>query len=162
MYREITTEQLKNAVRRMIDFRNRDFDPSVFNLAFPVEIEECSGPERMVVFRYHTYPWMSNLNQVVHGGIIAAILDVSMATLNTALYDMVTPTVSMTVNYARPVPLDVDILVKVCCASTGGSNAQLSAWMYLQGESYLPLATAVGVYHTARAVHGHTPELLLS
>ena len=61
----------------MIHFRNEKFDLAAFDLAFPIKVEHCDGPNRTVVFRYYTYPWMSNLNRVVHGGIVAAILDVS-------------------------------------------------------------------------------------
>ena len=160
MYREVTTEQLSQAIHRMIRFRNEKYDPSAFNLAFPVSVEACNGPNRTAIFRYHTYPWMSNLNRVVHGGIVATILDVSMATLNIAFYGAVTPTISMTINYARAVPLDKDVLVEVCVSSTGGSSAQLTAWMYLPGEHHLPLATAVGVYHTAQVVRDRHMDLL--
>ncbi len=160
MYRNITTEQLSQALHRMIRFRNENFNPAKFNLAFPVTIEYCDGTNRTAVFRYHTYPWMSNLNRVVHGGIVATILDVSMATLNISFYGAVTPTVSMAVNYARAVPLDQDILVEVCIAATGGSTAQVTAWMYLPDEKHLPLATAVGVYHTAQAVRDGHVDLL--
>ncbi len=151
MYREITTEQLEHTVNLMIRSRNEQFDPSAFNLAFPTEVAECNGPDRAVVFRYHTYPWMQNLNGVVHGGIAATILDVSMATLSISLYGVITPTVSMTINYTRPIPLDADILVKVHATYTGESSAQLTACMYLPGEERLPLATASGVYHAAGA-----------
>lgn len=160
MYREVTTEQLSHAIHRMIRFRNEKFDPSVFNLAFPVTVEDCDGPNRTAIFRYHTYPWMSNLNHVVHGGIVATILDVSMATLNISFYGAVTPTISMTVNYARAVPLDKDVLVDVRVATTGGSTAQLTACMYLPDEYHLPLATSIGVYHTAQAVRAHHMDLL--
>ena len=94
---------------------------------------------------------MQNLNGVVHGGIAATILDVSMATLSISLYGVITPTVSMTINYTRPIPLDADILVKVHATYTGESSAQLTACMYLPGEERLPLATASGVYHAAGA-----------
>ena len=160
MYRDITTEELSQAIQWMIHFRNEQVNPTVFNLDFPTTLEECDGPNRTAVFRYHTYPWMSNLNQVVHGGMTAALLDVSMATLNISLYGVVTPTLNMTVNYTRAVPLNQDILVRVQAAATGSSTAHMTAWLYLPGEINRPLATANGLYYTAQAVRDNHTDLL--
>lgn len=151
MHNEITTEQLSAALDRILTIRCDGIDPAQLNLRFCPTVEACDGPSRTVTFRFHTYPWMSNPMGVTHGGIISAILDASMGTLCASLYNIMPPTITMTTNYCRPVPLDCDVLVMVRASYLGGSNAQLSAEMYLPGEPNAALATTTGVYYTAHA-----------
>lgn len=148
---EVTTEQLSAALDRILATRCDGIDPTQLNLRFCPVVETCDGPSHSLTFRHHTYPWMSNPMGVTHGGIVSAILDASMGILCVALYGVMTPTITMTTNYCRPVPLDCDVLVDVQMSYTGGTNAQLSAVMYLPGERNDPLATTTGVYYTAHA-----------
>lgn len=151
MHKELTTEQLSAALDRILAFRCDGVDPSQLNLRFCPTVESCDGPTHSVVFRFRTYSWMSNPMGVTHGGIVSAILDASMGTLCTAFYGAMTPTITMTTNYCRPVPLDTEVLVRVRVSYTGGTNAQMAAEMYLPGEPNDPLATTTGVYYTAHA-----------
>lgn len=151
MLKEITTGQLTAAVERVIAFRCKDIDPTALNLRFCPALEECDGPSRSTLFRFHTYGWMSNPMGVTHGGMVSAILDASMGILCTAFTGVMTPTITMTTNYCRPVPLDSDVLVRVRASYLGGTSAQLAAEMYLPGELNAPLATTTGVYYTAHA-----------
>lgn len=149
MHQELTTEQLRELLEQFLAIRCEGTDPTQLNLRFCPALESCDGPSRSVLFRFHTYSWMSNPMGVTHGGIVTAILDASMGTLCTSFYQKRTPTITMTTNYCRPVPLDADVLVNVRATHTGGTSAQFSAEMYLPGEPGLPLATATGVYYTA-------------
>ncbi len=151
MHKELSTEQLSAALARIVAARCDGVDPSELNLRFCPTVESCDGPSRSVVFRFHTYNWMANPMGVTHGGIISAILDASMGTLCVAFYDVLTPTITMTTNYCRPVPLNTEVLVRVRVSHTGGTSAQMAAEMYLPGEDHLPLATTTGVYYTAHA-----------
>ena len=56
----------------------------------------------------------------------------------------------MTVNYARPVPLDADIRVRVRTVRIGASSAQMSAEVFLPERPEEPLVTASGVYAIRR------------
>ena len=149
MRKEMSTEELEQVLSTFLDARCIGVDPEEMNLRFCPTVETCNGPLHSATFRFHTYPWMSNPMNVTHGGIITAILDSSMGILCTAFYNGMTPTITMTTNYCRPVPLDTDVLVKVQLSHFGGTSAQLSAWMYLDDELFEPLATATGVYYTA-------------
>ena len=151
MTREMTTEQLTDSLEQFLKIRCEGVQPEKLNLRFCPTLESCDGPARSAVFRFRTYAWMSNPMGVTHGGIISAILDASMGTLCTAFYGTMTPTITMTTNYCRPVPLDCEVLVKVRASHVGGTSAQLTAEMYLPEESHDPLATSSGVYYTAHA-----------
>lgn len=153
---EITTEQLTAAIHDMLAVRCKDIDPSQPNLRFCPELVSCDGPARSVTYRFRTYGWMANPMGVTHGGMIAAILDASMGTLCASLYRIMPPTITMTTNYCRSVPLDTEVLVKVHATYPGGTNCQLTAEMYLPGEEADPLATTCGVYYTAHAGKGKT------
>jgi len=149
MHKELTTQELTQKLERVISARSADIDPTSVNLRFCPSLDSCDGPSRSAVLRFRTYAWMSNPMGVTHGGIVAAILDASMGTLCVSLYGGMTPTITMTTNYARPVPLDSEVLVRVRPTYTGGTNAQLSAEMYLPDRPNDPLATCTGVYYTA-------------
>lgn len=151
MRKEITTEQLSAALDHILAARCDGIDPAQLNLRFCPTVESCDGPSRSLTLRFRTYPWMANPMGVTHGGIVSAILDASMGTLCVALYGVMTPTITMTTNYCRPVPLDCEVLVNIRASYTGGTNAQLAAEMYLPGEPNDPLATTTGVYYTAHA-----------
>lgn len=151
MTKEMTTEQLADSLEKFLKIRCEGVRPEELNLRFCPTLESCDGPARSAVFRFRTYSWMSNPMGVTHGGIISAILDASMGTLCTTFYDTMTPTITMTTNYCRPVPLDCEVLVEVRASHIGGTSAQLTAEMYLPDEPQDPLATSSGVYYTAHA-----------
>ena len=151
MRKEFTTQQLTDTITSFLAVRGKGADPTKLNLHICPTLESCDGPSQSVVFRFFTYPWMSNPMGVTHGGMISAILDASMGILSTALYGVMTPTITMTTNYCRPVPLETEVLVTVRANYTGGTNIQLSCEMCLPDEPCDPLATASGVYYTAHA-----------
>lgn len=149
MPKKITPKELAGQINEILSLRNWDIDPNLPNLRFCGTLEQCS--EGAVCLRYRTYSWMANPNRVVHGGMVSAILDTSMGTVCCALYEGgFTPTITMTTNYARPVPLDADIIVKVRYSYTGSTSAQLSAELILAEAPDIILATATGVYHTGK------------
>lgn len=151
MRKELTTEQLADILHSFLDLRCGGIDPSQPNLRFCPSVESCDGPGRSITLRFRTYGWMANPMGVTHGGMITSILDASMGTLCTTYTGELTPTISMTTNYCRPVPLDAEILVRVRLIHLGKTSAQLSAELYLPEDPETALATATGVYYTAHA-----------
>ncbi len=151
MSREFTTEQLTQAIRDLVTARCVGVDPEGLNVRFCPTLVECDGPGRTALLSIRTYRWMSNPIGMTHGGMVTAILDSSMGILCAAQYGVITPTITMTTNYLRPVPLDRELHIRVRCTYPGGGSAQLNAEMYLAGDLTSPLATASGVYYTAHA-----------
>ena len=151
MRKEYSTEELAAVLDRVLAFRCKGIDPTELNLRFCPSVEDCDGPGRSIVLRFRTYSWMANPMGVTHGGMVSAILDASMGTLCTTFAGVLTPTITMTTNYCRPVPLETEILVRARLTHLGRTSGQLSAEMYLPGEERSPLATATGVYYTAHA-----------
>ena len=61
-----------------------------------------------------------------------------------------TPTVTMTVNYVRPVPLDAELRVRTRTVRIGRTTGQLSAEVFPAGRPDEVFATATGVYAIRR------------
>ena len=149
---ELSTQQLSTILDNFLAEMRALGDPAKPNQYFFPSIESCDGPGRRITYRYKTYEWMRNPNGVVHGGIIATMLDVSMGCLCRSFTDKFTPTINITINYARPIPVGSDILVTVHAATMGRTSAQLTAELALADKPEQTAVTAMGVYYTARDV----------
>lgn len=116
-----------------------------------VALVEEDGPAGSLLFACHTDASMSNPMGIVHGGITASLVDTCMGVACSAQSGgPPTPTVTMTVNYARPVPLDADILVRTRTIRVGNTSGQMSAEVFLAGKPDEVLVTATGVYAVKR------------
>lgn len=141
---ELMRERLETRLSGAAADRPRGFSP------VPV-IEKLDGQKMRGVLRYHTTPEMRNPMGVLHGGMTATILDSSMGILCLGLTGNFTPTISMTINYTRPIPLNADILVTVQVASLGRTTAHITAAIALADAPDKICATATGVYYTAQS-----------
>lgn len=139
---EMMTARLEARLPGVAADRAQSFSP------VPV-VEELDGPAMRGVFRFHTQPEMKNPMGVLHGGMTATILDSSMGALCLGLTGGFTPTISMTVNYSRPIPLNADILVRAQAAGLGRTTAHITASIVLADAPDRVCATATGVYYTA-------------
>lgn len=112
-----------------------------------VHLVEEDGPAGSLLFACHTDQSMANPLGIVHGGVSASLVDTCMGVTCSAQCErMATPTITMTVNYARPVPLDAEILVRVHTIRVGGSSAQMRAELFPAGKPEEISVTATGVY----------------
>ena len=120
-----------------------------------IALVEGDGPDGSLLFSCHTDASMSNPLGIVHGGVTASLVDTCMGvTCSAQCGSAPTPTITMTVNYARPVPLDADVLVRTHTTRVGASTGQMSAEVFLAGRPEEPLATATGVYAVRRPPAG--------
>lgn len=109
------------------------------------------GPDGSLLFACRTDPSMSNPLGIVHGGITAALLDTCMGvTCSAQCGRAATPTVTLTVNYVRPVPLDAQLRVRTRTVRIGRSTGQLSAEVPPADHPEEILATATGVFSIRR------------
>lgn len=109
------------------------------------------GPDGSLLFACHTDPSMYNPLGIVHGGITASLLDTCMGvTCSAQCGRAATPTVTMTVNYVRPVPLDAELRVRTRTVRIGRTTGQLSAEVFPAGRPDEVFATATGVYAIRR------------
>ncbi|MBD5084319.1 MAG: PaaI family thioesterase [Clostridiales bacterium] len=116
-----------------------------------IALVDEDGPAGSLLFACRTDESMSNPMGIVHGGITASLVDTCMGVTCTAQCGGVpTPTVTMTVNYARPVPLNADILVRTRTIRVGNTSGQMQAEVFLAGAPEEALVTSSGVYAIKR------------
>ena len=152
MGHQIETQELRRRVERFLGVRAEKSPTTVDRLLkeHPADLTlvDCDGAAGSLVLRYETKPWMSNIWGVVHGGVVANLVDSCMGITCAAQCGVITPTISMTVNYARPVPLNAAVEVRTRTASCGAAVGQMYAEIYPAGQPDKLLVTASGAYST--------------
>ncbi len=114
-------------------------------------LAEEDGPDGSLLFACRTDESMSNPLGIVHGGLTASLVDTCMGITCAAQCEIAaTPTVTMTVNYALPVPLNADIRVRAHTVRVGTALAYMTAEVFLPERPEEVLATASGVYAIRR------------
>ena len=145
---QLETQELRRRVQRLLDNRARRTPSGIPDPSADLTLLDCDGPTGSLVLGYHTKPWMANIWGVVHGGVIANLVDTCMGITCGVQCGVIATTVSMTVNYARPVPLDAAVVVRTRTIRCGATSGQLSAEVYPAGQPDKPLVTASGAYCT--------------
>ena len=116
-----------------------------------IALVDKDGAPGSLLFSCRTDQSMSNPMGIVHGGVTASLVDTCMGiTCAAQCGEAPTPTITMTVNYARPVPLDADILVRARTVRVGHTSGQMSAEVFLAERPEEILALATGVYAIKR------------
>ena len=155
MTEPMPNEELRRTAAQFIDLRAKSRARAWPILGRDATLAEEAGPAGFLLFTCRTSPAMANPLGIVHGGITAALVDTCMGvTCSAQCGRAATPTVTMTVNYARPVPLDADIRVRVRTVRIGSSTAQMSAEVFLPQRPDELLASASAVY----AIKRSTPQ----
>lgn len=99
-----------------------------------------------LTLKFPTYDWEVNGLGTLHGGMINTMLDLTMCMVIYAYSrETIPPTVSMTTNYLRPVPMDGEVLIEAQVTSIGKRNATAT------GRAIVPAtgktaANAMGTY----------------
>lgn len=145
---QATTAQLRQALDDTLAHLSSPCDPDQPNLHGCPRLVHCHGPSLTVELEYTTKPWTANPMGVVHGGVLATILDTAMGLTCRCLYGHFTPTISMNITYSRPVPIPETIRIRVTVILAGRTTAQLQALLYQPSAPDRILVSAAGVYST--------------
>ena len=148
MAQRIETEELRRRVQSFLKRRTEKTPQGMPDPSADLTLIDCDGPSGSLTLRYQTRPWMANIWGVVHGGVVANLVDTCMGITCAAQCGVITPTISMTVNYARPVPLDAEVIVHTRTVRCGATSGQLTAEVCLARRPDELLVTASGAYCT--------------
>lgn len=118
------------------------------NPARDLSLVPDEGPDGTLTYACRTTPEMANIIGIVHGGVTASLVDTCMGITCGCQAGCVTPTISMTVNYAQPVPLNAVIHVRTRIIRCGATSGQMWAEVFLADDPDHILVTATGVYST--------------
>ena len=110
------------------------------------ELESVNEEQQELVLRFPLESWQVNGLGTLHGGMMNTMMDLTMSI---AVYcfsrQSIPPTVSMSVNYLRPVPMDESVLIREKVTSAGKRNATAYAETIVP-ETGKTAATAIGTY----------------
>ena len=148
MTQTIETEELRRRVQSVLKRRRAVNPQGMPDPSADLTLMDCDGPTGSLVLGYRTKPWMANIWGVVHGGVVANLVDTSMGITCAVQCGVITPTISLTVNYARPVPLDAEVIVRTRTVRCGATSGQMCAEVCLAGRPDELLVTASGAYCT--------------
>ena len=147
----VPNQDLRQGARQSIALRLQSPAQAWPRFGRDVTLVDEDGPDGSLLFACHTDPSMSNPLGIVHGGVTASLLDTCMGvTCSAQCGRAATPTVTLTVNYVRPVPLDAQLRVRTRTVRIGRTTGQLSAEVFPAGRPDEVLATATGVYAIRR------------
>ena len=148
MAHQLTTQELRRRTLAFLQLRAREIPPGMPDPSADLTLLDCDGPSGSLTLGYATKPWMANVWGVVHGGVTAALVDSCMGITCGIQCGLITPTISMTINYARPVPLDASIVVRTRTVRCGATAGHIEAEVYPAGQPETLLVTASGAYST--------------
>ena len=123
-----------------------------FNGMVAAELDRCDREKRTLTLRVRTQTWMENPNGVIHGGVSAAMLDMAMGAL--ARYFTgggMCPTVSMSVNYLRPVPVGAVVYLQAELPKLGSALCYTTGRILGEDRPDRVLCTATGVYFAGQS-----------
>ena len=148
MAHQLTTQELRRRTLAFLQRRAREIPAGMPDPSADLTLLDCDGPSGSLTLGYATKPWMAYVWGVVHGGVTAALVDSCMGITCGIQCGLITPTISMTINYARPVPLDASIVVRTRTVRCGATAGHIEAEVYPAGQPETLLVTASGAYST--------------
>ncbi len=133
-------------LRAELDFINNDMAHTL-NGRLKAALESCSDETQALTLRFPLQDWQVNGLGTLHGGMLNTMMDLAMSM---AVYCFsrrsIPPTVSMTANYLRPVPMDGGyVLIRARLTSLGKRNATAYCEAVVPATGKLA-CTAVGTY----------------
>jgi len=120
-------------------------DTESFDALIAPRFVDCDFDGMTVILEYPVQKWELNPAGVLHGGIIAAIFDVSMAALILPYAGGFAPTINLDVKYIKPVKEGDTLMVKAAIVSLGKSMVHTEAKAYSKTSGALSSA-GTGIY----------------
>lgn len=119
---------------------------ATLNGRLKAELESCDDQRQEITLRFPLEQWQVNGLGTLHGGMISTMMDLTMSM---AVYcfsrQSIPPTISMTVNYMRPVPMGEFVRIKANVTSLGKRNATAYCEAIIPDCGKLA-STAIGTY----------------
>jgi len=144
-----TQAEAEAFIAEQIGYTNKLFPGTLNDMMHPV-YEACDFKKRTLTVSFEAMPWMSNPSGILHGGAISSAMDIAMGLLVYMLNDRkIPPTISLQVNFVRPVPLGKRFFIKSRAHSIGRTTAYTDAELWIEGCPDTIMATASGTYYTA-------------
>ena len=122
-----------------------------FNTMLGTELHACDYEAGRVILCLDPKPWMGNPMGILHGGVTASLLDMTMGLL-CRYYSggAMTPTISMNVQYLHAGSLDRRLYVEAELTKCGFSICYAAGRMWAVGNEERLIATSSGSYYVTQ------------
>lgn len=140
--KELTTEAW---LKDELHFINTEM-AATLNGRLKAELVSCDNATQELVLQFPLQQWQVNGLGTLHGGIVNTMMDLAMSMVVYCFSrQSIPPTISMTTNYLRPVPMEDYVLIRTRLTSLGKRNATAYC------EAIVPktgkvACTAIGTY----------------
>ena len=122
-----------------------------FNVLLGAELTSCDYEKSAIVLAVEPKPWMRNPIDILHGGISATLLDMTMGMLcRYCSGGYMTPTIDLNVSYLRPGPMDRRLYIRAELTKRGMSVCHAAGALWAEGAEDRLIATAVGTYYVTK------------
>lgn len=148
MAHKASTELMIERFNRSVESMKKPREKQRISCLLIPTLVECDAEKGLFSLAYHTEYWMANAISVVHGGFTSFFLDSAMGIAAYCASGNSVPSLNLNINFARPVPLDSDIIVRTHLVVLGKTSAQLTAEVFLPENPDRILASGTGVYYT--------------
>ena len=140
--KELTTEAW---LKDELHFINTEM-AATLNSRLKAELVSCDDATQEIVLQFPLQQWQVNGLGTLHGGIVNTMMDLAMSMVVYCFSrQSIPPTISMTTNYLRPVPMEEYVLIRTRLTSLGkrNSTAYCEAIVPKTGKV---ACTAIGTY----------------
>ena len=110
------------------------------------QLESVDEQEQELVLRYPLEDWEVNGLGTLHGGMSSAMMDLTMSMAVFCFSrQTIPPTISMTVNYLKAIPMEDSVLIRARVTSLGKRNATAYCEAVIPASGKVA-CTAIGTY----------------
>ena len=137
--------EIKSWLQKEIEFINTDM-ANTLNGRLKAALADINAEKQEITLSYPLEDWQVNGLGTLHGGISGAMMDLTMSIAVFAFSrETIPPTITMTTNYIRPVPMKGSVLVTARVNSIGKRNATAYSEVIIP-ESGKIACSGTGVY----------------
>lgn len=111
-----------------------------------LQYDGCSAEEGWAEFVHYVTVWEGNPRGSMHGGMIASVMDSAMGTLGVATIQAHAPTISLSVQYLAPVPLESNLHIRVHADKDRGTVQSLHCECWEETHPEILCATGQGLF----------------
>lgn len=110
------------------------------------QLESVDEEKQELTLRYPLEDWEVNGLGTLHGGMSSAMMDLTMSMAVFCFSrQTIPPTISMTVNYLKAIPMEGSVLIKARVTSLGKRNATACCEAIIPASGKVA-CTAIGTY----------------
>ena len=140
--KELTTEAW---LKDELHFINTEM-AATLNGRLKAELVSCDDATHELVLQFPLQQWQVKGLGTLHGGIVNTMMDLAMSMVVYCFSrQSIPPTISMTTNYLRPVPMEDYVLIRTRLTSLGKRNATAYCEAIVP-KSGKVACTAIGTY----------------